>query len=362
MCEADIVRTENIYYEIMNRTKRILVAGAGGAPATNFVRSLRSAPEKFYLVGTDADPYYLARAETDARYLVPKASDRSFRKKLLTIIKKEKIDFVHVQNDEEILWFSRNRGKLPVRLFLPPNDVVVTCQDKYRSYVAWQKAGITVPKTMLISTPSDLAHAFATLGPPLWLRNIHGAAGKGSLPATSVKQATSWIDFHDGWGHFTAASYLSPHSVTWMSIWLDGNLILAQGRKRLYWEMGKVSPSGITGVTGAGLTIRDRHVDRIAKETILAIDPKPHGLYGVDLTYDRKGQPNPTEINIGRFFTTHHFFTQAGLNMPYIYTKLAFGEKVALPKRRINPLPTGLVWIRGMDFLPVLTTMKKLKK
>lgn len=341
--------------------KRILVAGAGGAPSTNFVRSLRAAPEKCYLVGTDADPYYLARAETNTRYLVPKASDPGFLKSILRIIKKERIEFIHIQNDEEILWFSRHRDKLPVRTFLPPDHVVTICQDKYQSYVAWQKAAIAVPKTMLLTGPADLARAFRALGTPLWLRNIHGAAGKGSLPASSEKQAKAWIDFHEGWGQFTAAAYLSPDSVTWMSIWHEGTLILAQGRKRLYWEMGKVSPSGITGVTGAGVTIRDKNVDRIARQAILAIDPKPHGLYGVDLTYDKQGIPNPTEINIGRFFTTHHFFTQAGINMPYIYTKLAFGETPKLPKRRINPLPPGLVWIRGMDFLPVLTTMNNIK-
>ncbi len=125
--------------------------------------------------------------------------------------------------------------------------------------------------------------------------------------------------------------------------------------------MAKVAASGITGVTGAGVTIRDTKVDTIAKQTILSIDPTPHGLYGVDLTYDKKGVPNPTEINIGRFFTTHHFFTQAGLNMPYVYVQLAYGQKPTLPKRRINPLPPGLVWIRGMDFLPVLTTTKKIR-
>ena len=51
--------------------KRILITGAGGSPSTNFVRSLRLAPEPFDLVGTDADEFLLMRAETDSRHLVP---------------------------------------------------------------------------------------------------------------------------------------------------------------------------------------------------------------------------------------------------------------------------------------------------
>jgi carbamoyl-phosphate synthase large subunit len=67
------------------------------------------------------------------------------------------------------------------------------------------------------------------------------------------------------------------------------------------------------------------------------------------------GIPNPTEINIGRFFTTHFFFTKAGLNMPQIYVKLAFGEKLSPIKKKINPLTEGIAWVRGMDIEPVLT-------
>jgi carbamoyl-phosphate synthase large subunit len=122
--------------------------------------------------------------------------------------------------------------------------------------------------------------------------------------------------------------------------------------------MGKVSPSGVTGVTGGGETVRDKTLDDISLRAIQAIDPSPHGLYGVDLTFDSKGIPNPTEINIGRFFTTHHFFTEAGLNMPLLYVMTALGKPVPFPKRIINPLPAGLIWIRGMDFHPVLTTRK----
>jgi hypothetical protein len=34
-----------------------------------------------------------------------------------------------------------------------------------------------------------------------------------------------------------------------------------------------------------------------------------------------------TEINVGRFFTTHQFFTALGLKLPYICVKLAFGSR-----------------------------------
>ena len=93
----------------------------------------------------------------------------------------------------------------------------------------------------------------------------------------------------------------------------------------------------------------------------MAIDRHPDGIWGVDMTYDEDGVPNPTEINIGRFFTTHQFFTEAGLNMPYIYVKLGLGEELPEIPQRLNPLPSNLVWIRGVDFVPKLTTLEQVE-
>ena len=78
------------------------------------------------------------------------------------------------------------------------------------------------------------------------------------------------------------------------------------------------------------------------------------------MTYHKNGVPNPTEINIGRFFTTHYFFTKAGLNMPKIYCDIALDGNFPALQKQINPLPDGLIWIRGMDVEPVLTTRSEL--
>ena len=80
------------------------------------------------------------------------------------------------------------------------------------------------------------------------------------------------------------------------------------------------------------------------------------------MTYDRRGIPNPTEINIARFFTTVYFFTAAGLNMPEIYKNIALYGEFPSFERKINPLQDGLIWIRGMDREPRLTTKAEIEK
>lgn len=336
------------------RPKRVLVTGAAGAPALNYVRSLRMAPEPFHLIGADCNRYQLLAAETDERHLVPRANDPDYIATLRQLIEDTGAEFIFTQPDVELAVVSARREELPVRTFLPAARTVALCHDKYLSYERWREAGIPVPQTSLIETEADLRDALEAWG-DVWLRADSGAAGRGSFRTASYDHAKLWLDSHAGWGNFTAAQYLSPDTVTWQSLWNDGELVVAQSRRRLQWEFADRAPSGVTGITGAGLTVRDSEVDEIAMRAILAIDAVPHGVFAVDMTRDAAGTPNPTEINIGRFFTTTLFFTLAGLNMPYILTRLAFGEDVNVPEPRVNPLEPGLLWLRGMDREPVLT-------
>ena len=340
--------------------KRILVTGAGGAPALNFVRSLRQAPEPFYLIGLDTNKYYLQRAETDERHLAPAASEDDYIPYIRQMVRDTGAEMVFAQPDPELAALSAHRDAIGARTFLPSASTVSLLQDKYASNRCWQEAGLRTPATMMVHDTGDLEDAFRRYGSPVWLRPIIGSAGRGALPARDVPEAVTWMELNKGWGRYSAAEYLSPQSVTWQSIWHDGELIVAQGRLRLFWEFGDRAPSGVTGVTGAGVTVSDPALDEIALRAVRAVDARPHGIFGVDLTYDRDDVPNPTEINIGRFFTTHLFFTAAGINMPYIYVKLGFGEDPPHISRRINPLTPGLVWVRGMDTHPVLTSEREI--
>ncbi len=338
--------------------KRILITGAGGAPATNFVRSLRLVKdEPFHLIGVDADKYYLQRTETDEKYLIPPCSDPQYIPVLNRLIKDTGAELIFAQPDVEIEYISEHRNEIGCRVFLPAKETVIICQNKYLSFEKWKEAGLAVPDTIMIHSESDLRKAFDLFGPKIWIRAVRGAFGKGSLPTDNYDQARAWLDFQRGWGTYSAAACLRPESITWQSIWNNGELVVAQGRKRLYWEFANRAPSGITGLTGTGATVSDPVLDDLALSAIHAIDSKPHGIFSVDMTYDASGIPNPTEINIGRFFTTHLFFSRAGLNMPYIFVKLAFGEELPPIAKKMNPLPEGLAWIRGMDIEPVLTSV-----
>jgi carbamoyl-phosphate synthase large subunit len=344
---------------------KIYVGGAGGAPSNNFIRSLRESQRKDYLIGASCTPSDLFLADTNEKHVVPYATSPEYPQSILQLLQNLQPDFMHVQNDHEVLAISRLRDQvqaLGVRLFMPAPATIENCINKKKSYEIWRKAGIRVPETMLLRSPEDLRLAFSKFGPKLWIRAIEGAAGHGALPTDDLNFAKLWIDRFNGWGEFTAAQCLTPRTITWLSIWYHGELVVAQTRQRRSWNFGDRTLSGVTGITGVAQTCAIPQVDQIAQDSIFAIDAKPHGIFGVDLTYDHDGYPNPTEINIGRFFTTHYFFTKAGLNMPEIYCNIALEGRFPKLERKINPLPNDLVWIRGMDVEPVLTTLGELER
>jgi carbamoyl-phosphate synthase large subunit len=348
---------------------KILIAGAGGAPSEGVVNSLLQSKKQEMIIGMGADLFDLVLSNAHKKYFVPYCYEDNYKKELIKILQKEKPDLIHFQNDLEIFQASLFRDEIHncgTKTFMPEHSVIDTCVNKYKSYLKFKDASIKVPVNLMINDEADLKKAFTELGDDegkIWIRaSSIGGGGKGSIATNDYEMARAWINRHNGWSDFIAAQMLTDKTVTFLSIWFEGDLIVAQTRKRSGWIHGNRAPSGVTGVTKVGETYSNLQIDEIAISAIKAVSDKPHGIFGVDMAYDKNGIANPTEINISRFFTTILFFTQAGLNMPEIFKDIALYNEFPKLQKKINPLPDGLLWARGMDTKPKLITKEEIKK
>jgi len=339
--------------------KRIMATGAGGPAGINFVLSLRLAPERLFIVGTEANQYFSYLAPTDKTYLVPKAGEEGYIDKLNEVIRKEKVEFLHAQTDSEVAVISENREKIEANIFLPSKETVKTCQDKLESAKIWIKKGVPTARTIEINSEKDVERAFEELGSPIWIRARHGAGGRGSTPASNVETALSWINYWRKRGvnwKFIAQENLPGRNIGFHSLWKEGELVTSMARERLEYIYPHLAPSGVTGTPAVQRTIHDDKVNKVATEAVLAIDPNFNGIACVDLKENREGVPCVTEINAARMFTTSFFFSYASkvlrgdycANIPYLYVKLAFKESIpVMPKYDI--LPENVYWIRHID-------------
>jgi hypothetical protein len=348
--------------------EKILITDVGVAPAENVIKSWKCSEIKEEILGVSRNPFTLYSSRASLKRHIPYeyAFRTEYKKSFLRLLEKEKPSLAVFMNDREIFEITKFRDEITstgTKLYMPRNEVIAACTDKYQSYQVWNAEGIKVPKTMIIHDESDLQRAFTKLGDRegrIWLRSTVGAGGRGALPTNEYEFAKNWINQYNGWGNFTGSELLqADKTVTWLSIWYEGELVVAQTRKRKSWGFANRTLSGVTGITGVGETYSDDMVNRVAMDTIYAIDKHPHGVYGVDMTYDQNDYPNPTEINM-RFFTTCYFFTEAGLNMPEIYKDIVLYQKFPSLEKKINPLPDKLLWIRDMDREPILTTEEKI--
>lgn len=349
--------------------KKILIAGAGGAPSEGVINSLLKSSKKETVIGMGSEPTDLVLSNASKKFYIPYANSDQYKESLLKILNNEKPSLIHFQNDLEIFHASLIRDEIHstgTKTFMPSHEVIDTCVHKYKTYLKCKEAGVKVPYNLLLNDEQDLRKAFSDLADKdgkIWLRaSSIGGGGKGALPTNDFNLAKSWIDRYNGWGDFVAAEMLTPETVTWLSIWHEGELVVAQTRLRKGWTHGNRTVSGVTGVTKVGQTFSNSEVDRISIATIKAVTDKPHGIFGVDLAYDNEGVPNPTEINISRFFTTVLFFTEAGLNMPVIFKDIALYDEFPKLEKKINPLEDGLLWLRGMDTKPRLMTNNQINE
>jgi carbamoyl-phosphate synthase large subunit len=345
----------------------IAIGGAGGAPSEGVIYSLKCADETDLIYGLGSEKFDLILSDADNKFLIPYASEPNYKEKLLSFLNSYKPDLIHFQNDSEIYEVSQIREeilKTGTKLFMPDHQVIDTCVHKHKTYLAFKDFGLPVPLNILINDVENLTEAFRTLGDNngfIWLRSASiGGGGKGAVKTNDLEFAKQWINRFEGWGSFLAAQLLSEKTATWQSIWYEGELVVAQSRARQGWVHSSRSMSGVTGVTKIGVTIDDSKLNSLAINAVMAVSDKPHGIFGVDFTYDQFGMPNPTEINISRFFTTIRFFTEAGLNMPEIFKNLALKAEFPQLDKKINPLTPGLSWIRSMDKSPKLIPFNKI--
>ena len=142
--------------------------------------------------------YDLALSKASKKFLVPYAYEKNYEEKLISLLQKEKPNLVHFQNDLEVWHASQIRDKIlstGSKIFMPPHDTIDKCVHKYKSYLAFKKYGLKIPKNILLRSKEDLKQAFIELADSsgkIWLRSSNiGGGGKGSIPTSDINMATA---------------------------------------------------------------------------------------------------------------------------------------------------------------------------
>jgi len=108
---------------------RILVTGAGGDSGLATIRILLASTKHQILAG-DCNKFSSGLYLAAKHFILLRASDKSFLKETVKLVKKEKIDVIFPNVDEELLVFSKFRSKVPCQIIISSYKTVKICNDK----------------------------------------------------------------------------------------------------------------------------------------------------------------------------------------------------------------------------------------
>jgi carbamoylphosphate synthase large subunit len=348
------------------RDIRALITGAGTGSSGNLIRALRAIKPMPYIVGLNDDRFVLKLSLADRNYVAPAPASGEFAKKMLEIIKRERINVVMPTDDTVVKILSDERDRFPIELLLPRQKTIDLCQDKQALNVFLRRHAIPAPLTYEVKSLRDLDKIFARFSRAgiLWCRVRRGARSAGATPVATVEQARAWItQWRDLRGvkvsDFTLGEYLPGRHFVVQSIWRNGNLLHAQSIEVLSYFAAGNNPSGTFSLSCLAKTVLAPAAIDVALKAVKALEKRPSGAFFVELKETADGVPAITEINAGRFPSGVTALLAAGKdNMVEVFARSAVGDAVATVEVR-GPLPEYYL-VRDIDAVPRVFSAKEL--
>eukprot|EP01047_Picozoa_sp_COSAG01_P015179 COSAG01_NODE_755_length_13819_cov_130.671939_3_plen_360_part_00 len=346
----------------MRNKVNVLLLGAGGNAGISYTRCLKMADQNLNIIGCDIDKYNLHVAETDKSYLLPFDEDEKKVSILLDIIKNERIDFIHAQPDLEVKFLLKYKAEFDSLVFRHNLNIWNIFSNKLRSQEIWKdklKLKFEVVSLSKVIKNKSLFDKLQRNQNKVWIRAITGAGSKAALPVTSYDQAIHWANYwHDTKNlktqDFMLSEFLPGREYAVQTLWINGELIHSQSRERVTYFFAAAMPSGQSSTASVAKITNNKNVYKVAYNAIKAIDECPHGIYCVDLKENAKGEPNPMEVNYGRYFTTSDFFATLGMNSPYVQLKYFLTKSTKELDKKIEGIEKEWIWLRGIDRQPKL--------
>ena len=283
----------------MNKTKNILVTGAGGPAAISFINAIAHLGHS--IVAADMDPHaaglYVDQVEKNA--LILPGSHLNFAEHLLMVCIEHRIDILVPTVDKELLPISRHRNEFKkhgIDILIAPETTLLTCLDKLKLHET-MKNTVNCPATAVMHPDINTKE----LCYPLIIKPRSGSGSKG------IKMIHNATDFET---HHFSEDWIIQSNLPGAEYSVDvyannnGHIIAAVPRERLKID---------SGVAVTARTVLDPKLIELAKKVATVLNLK--GVANVQLKMDQDDNPALLEVN-PRFPGTMALTVASGVNIP----------------------------------------------
>ena len=352
--------------------KKILITSMGGYGSLSLVNYLSKKIQKnIVFFGSHNDFYLLKRAEKICKniFLVPGVNNKvSYMKKHLNVITKNKIDIILPNSDREVFLFSKFKNKINSKIFLPDHKDIEICQNKKKFLNFLRINKLNHPYFININKESDIDFFFKNKKTKKFYIRITSETSEGAYGAAILenkKQLGLWLEIWKNFKNekkssFTLSDYLPGKIYENLVIYKNGELIISKVYENLNYYLTSNAITGAGSTPSSARSCGKKISTKVSNETIKIINKIsknnntiPNGVYHSSIRYDINGQPNVTEINIGRFPSTNSIFNLFGkYNMIDIYFKILLNKKIKLRNFIDNDFNQTVIITRSLDQKP----------
>lgn len=324
---------------------RIILTGAGGPGGPGIIKSLRIAPQKFFIIGLDNNPNSIAPALVDKFYSLPFGDDPKYVPELLSVVKKEKVKVILPLNTRELLNLAQNKGlfeKQGAKICISPSDSIETANNKFLLTKLCQKIGVPYPRFILIKNLPEFKEAVLKLGCPKKRVCFKPPISNGQRGFRIIDDFSDQLDFllnHKPTQVVVSFQHIisilkkaKPFPELIVMEFLPGDEytvdILAEQGKSLV-VIPRLRQQIKMGVSFEAITEKEDRIIDYSKKIVKAL--KLHGIVGLQFKRDAKGMPKILESN-PRLQGSNVLSTASGVNLPYLAVKMLLGEKIKIPQ------------------------------
>ncbi len=315
----------------MKKKLNILITSAGSLGAltqiTDLSNTLRA---KINFFGTHSDKFKLERSKTLCKksFLIPSTSNaEKYIKKTLTLVKKNKIDYVIPCSDKETFLISKYRKYFKGKLFLPDHKDVKLCQDKKLFYKFLEEFNLNRPYSIDLKNNKTINNFFRlkkTRKSFVRITAPQSGMAYGAAIINNKKELIKWLEMWKIFKNvtidkFSISEYLPGKIYDTLFLMRDNKLILSKVIEKKKYYLGQNDFTGAGSTPEIAATTSDK-ISKIITSVNLKImniitqknKTKANGIYHSTINYDYKNNPCITEINIGRFPNINTFFNNFG--------------------------------------------------
>ena len=159
----------------------ILVTGAGSGVGQSIIKALNLSKLKLNIFSADINAYNAGLYRTKKSLIIPRIEKKDSLKKIIRIIKANKIDILFIGSEYEIYFFAKNKDRIEketnVKICVSSTEIIDIANDKFKTFKFLKKNNFGAPKSFLINN-KNFHKVYKNLKKPFILKNRFGTSAR----------------------------------------------------------------------------------------------------------------------------------------------------------------------------------------